>query len=112
MPREVDESFCAAVLARLPRQRTPLAFIEATLAVARERGMLVPDGAAIIDAWLACDRDGSQWLIYGGEPEFLNGVACHGEWGAVLCETRGHDIAPGECRQVKLQVKVVDSPRK
>lgn len=60
-----------------------------------------------IDAWLACDDDGTQWLIYGTPPQLIRGKYCTGHWGQVLCQTHGHAINPGECRQVRLKVEVV-----
>lgn len=60
-----------------------------------------------INAWVACDDDGTQWIIYGDRPNFIRGKSCSGSWGEVLCKTHGHDIQPGECRPVRLRVEVV-----
>lgn len=57
-----------------------------------------------IDAWLACERNGEQF-IFTCEPDQICGIfvivagSC---W-----PTHGHDINPGECRPVKLRVEVV-----
>lgn len=61
-----------------------------------------------IDAWLACDDDGTQWIVSGEQPIFTHGKAHAGLCGDVLCETHGHAIKPGECRPVKLRVEVVE----
>lgn len=60
-----------------------------------------------INAWLACDDDGTQWLIYGTPPELIRGKYCTGHWGTFLCRASGHDINSGECLPVKLRVEVI-----
>lgn len=71
-----------------------------------------------INAWLACDGDGTQRLSIGNSPVFYQAKRGayhdHGRWifdeeagRFYLCETYGHAINPGECRPVKLKVEVV-----
>lgn len=60
-----------------------------------------------IDAWLACDDDGTQ-TIFLFEPRIV-GIWISCEHGYRLCKTSDHAINPGECRPVKLRVAIAGS---
>lgn len=58
---QVDDAFVLAVMARVGDARYPIDIIAATLAVAAERGMVVPDGAPKM--WAVTDTDGRMHAV-------------------------------------------------
>ena len=58
-----------------------------------------------INAWLACDDDGDQY-VFTRKPRDEHGIffAVDG----AFWKTSGHAINPGDCRPVKLKVEVVE----